>query len=195
MADNEFQVESMGEIYAQALVNEAEKQGVFAEVAEDVRGIGELLQKDESFRAFVQAVTLREEEQMAVLERIFSGRIHSLTLNTMKAMARRGRLMFLRGPVEGLDASQKRMSGMGDVERTSASPISDAVVAKVKAALASGRTGGTPDIKVTIDPSLIGGMRVRIGDTLIDGSVAKQLEKMRDQLKLGRSMKSEAVLS
>ena len=41
------------------------------------------------------------------------------------------------------------------------------------------------DITVKIDPSLIGGMTVRIGDTLIDGSVATQLGKMKEQLMRG----------
>jgi F-type H+-transporting ATPase subunit delta len=56
--------------------------------------------------------------------------------------------------------------------------------------------GKTADVAVKIDPSLIGGMRLRIGDTLIDGSVSTQLEKIEEQLKkrgLGNLQTSAAI--
>ena len=184
MADSEFQVDSMGEIYAQALINEAQKQGgnVLAEVVEDVRGIGELLNTNKLFQAFTQAVSVREEQQEAVLEKIFGGRIHALTLNVLKSMARRGRVMFLRGLVEGILEIQKKMAGIVDVELTSASAIRPETLERVKAALAKAR-GQTADIQVKIDPKLIGGMTLRIGDMMIDGSVATQLERIEEQLR------------
>jgi F-type H+-transporting ATPase subunit delta len=196
MADNEFQVESMGEVYAQALINEAQKQGVLEEVAEDVRGIGELLKTNKMFLSFTQALTIGEEERMTALEKIFGGtppRVHPLTLNVIKSMARRDRLMFLRGLVEGFMAARKKMSGHVDVEVTSATEIGPGVLERLKKGLAGSVGGGIADVKVKVDPKLIGGMVVRIGDTQIDGSVATQLEKMEEQLKRGGQMKLESV--
>jgi F-type H+-transporting ATPase subunit delta len=197
MADNEFQVESMGEIYAQALINEAQKQGALEEVTEDVRGIGELLRTNKLFLAFTQALTIGDEERQATLEKLFRGRVHSLTLNVIQSMARRGRLMFLRGLAEGFLAIRKKMTGHVDVELTSARELSPAVVERVKQALSRNSTGGSQvaDIKVTVDPKLIGGMTLRIGDTLIDGSVATQLEKIEEQLKRGGRFKADMVVA
>ena len=196
MADNEFQVESMGEIYAQALINEAQKrgQGVMDEVVEDVRGIGELLQNNKIFLAYTQALTVGEEERQATLEKIFGGRIHTLTLNAIKSMAARDRLMFLRGLVEGVAAILKKMGGRVDVELISASEIQPEVLERVKQAVGKSQKQ-IADIQVRIDPKLIGGMILRIGDTQIDGSVATQLEKIEEQLKRGGKLKSEAVLA
>jgi F-type H+-transporting ATPase subunit delta len=192
--DSEFQVESMGEVYAQALINEAQKQNVLAEVAEDVRGIGELLKGNPSFLAFTQAVTLGEEEILKALEKIFSGRIHPLTLQVLRSMARRGRLMFLRGLVEGFIAIQKKASGQVDVQITAASELRPETIDRLKQALSKG-PGQTANIHVKIDPALIGGMTVQIGDTLIDGSVATQLDKIKEQLLRGGRMKTDAVLA
>jgi ATP synthase F1 delta subunit len=131
MADNEFQVESMGEIYAQALINEAQKQGALEEVSEDVRGIGELLKTNKTFLAFTQSLTVGEEERLAALYKIFAGRVHRLTLNVIKSMARRDRLMFLRGLVEGFMAIRKKMGGHVDVEVISATEIRPEVLERV----------------------------------------------------------------
>src|ERR1035437_686199 len=118
MADNEFQVEAIGEVYAQALINEAQKQNALAEVTQDVRGIGTILQSNAIFAAFAEALTIGEEERLAALDKIFQGRIHPLTLQTLRSISRRDRFMFLRGFVEGFEEILKKMSGQADRKST-----------------------------------------------------------------------------
>jgi F-type H+-transporting ATPase subunit delta len=183
MANSEFQIESIGEIYAQALINEAQKQNALEQITDDVRGIGELLKTNQAFSAFTQALTVSEEDRIAALDKIFGqGRVHQLTLSVLKSLARRDRFMFLGGFVAGFEAILKKMSGHMDVELVTAAPLSPEVLGRVTQAV--GRSiGKVADIKVTIDPSLLGGMTLRVGDTLMDGSVATQLKKIEDQLK------------
>jgi F-type H+-transporting ATPase subunit delta len=191
MADNEFQVESMGEVYAHALINEAQKQNAMEEVAEDVRGIGELLKTNDLFLQFTQALTIGEEETLATIDKIFSGRVHPLVVEVLKSMVRRRRFMFVRGLVEGFDGMIKKMGGHVDVEVISASALNPEVLERVKQAIGKS-VGKEADVDVKIKPSLIGGMMVRVGDTLIDGSVMKQLEKMQAQLKRGGGLQAAA---
>lgn len=193
MPDNEFQVEAIGSIYAQALINEAQKQNALAEITEDVHGIGELL-KNKDFFAFTQALTIGEDERLASLEKIFGGRLHPLTLQVIKSMSRRDRLMFLHGFVEGFDAIIKKMSGHVDAELISAIELRPEAVARVRDAV--GRSlGKTVDVHVKVDPKLIGGMTLTIGDTLIDASVATQLDKIKDQLTRSGRVKADAVVA
>jgi len=194
MAENEFQVESIGEVYAQALINEAQKQNVLAEVTDDVRGIGQLLRENKAFLGFTQALTIGEEERVNALNKIFSGRVHPLTLQVILSIARRDRLMFLRGLVSGFETLLKKMGGHVDAAIVTARELSPAVVDRVKQGV--GRSlGKTVDVTVKIDPALIGGMTLTIGDTLIDGSVATQLEKIKEQLKRGGKLKTESAVS
>ena len=193
MADNEFQIEAIGEVYAQALVNEAQKRNALADITDDVRGIGQLLAQNKAFFNFTQALTIGEDERLASLERIFTGRVHPLTLNVIKSMARRDRLMFLNGFVEGFEAILKKMGGHVDAQLVSARELSAEVVNRVRDSLGKS-LGKTVDVKLKVDPSLIGGMTLTVGDTLIDGSVATQLGKIEEQLKRGGRVKAEAVI-
>lgn len=197
MADDDFHVEAVGTIFAQALINEAQKQGNLAAVTEDVRGIGELLRSNASFRGFTQALDIGEEERLASLDKIFTGRVENLTHQVLRSLARRDRLMFLGGFVEGFETLLRKMGGHVAVELTTASELSPEVIQRVTAALGANLGGKTVDMKVKTDPALIGGMTLMIGDTLIDGSVATQLERIEEQLKrkgVGRLQGNAAAL-
>lgn len=184
MAKQSFQVEAVGHIYAQALVNLAQQQNVLDAVTEDVHGIGELLKANASFRQFVQAVTISADEKTKALTNIFSGKVHQLTLETLKSMARRERLMFLQGFVDGFDSILAKLAGRVEVELTTAAALAEPSVERIKAAVKSA-IGKEPHFTMKVDASLIGGIRLRIGDTLIDGSIDTQLDHMRESLQRG----------
>ena len=193
MHDTEFQIESLGVVYAQALINEAQKQGALDEVSGDIRGLGELLQTNETFRAFTHALTIGEEERLGTLRKIFDTRVHPLTLNVLLSMSRRDRLMFLRGLIEGFELLLKKMTGHVDVEIASAQPLSPEVLKRIQDAISKSQAI-TADLQLTINPSLVGGMTVRIDDLLIDGSVATQLQKIKEQMKRG-TIKLQSVVA
>ncbi|HVS71749.1 MAG TPA: ATP synthase F1 subunit delta [Phycisphaerae bacterium] len=197
MPDNDFQVEAIGEVYAQALINEAQKQGNLDAVTEDVRGIAELLRTNPSFKSFIEALTIGEEERLRSLSKIFEGRVEELTLQVLLSMSRRDRLMFLEGFVMAYEDILRKMSGHVDVELTSALELPAEALERVREAVGRSLGGKSPDLKLRTDSALIGGMMLRIGDTLIDASVATQLEKIQEQLKrkgVGRLQSGAAAL-
>jgi F-type H+-transporting ATPase subunit delta len=87
------------------------------------------------------------------------------------------------------------MDGHVDVEMVSATELRPEVVNRVKDAVARSTGGKVVDVKLSVDPALIGGMTLTIGDTQIDGSVATQLDRMKEQLKRGTRVKAESVIS
>jgi F-type H+-transporting ATPase subunit delta len=194
MPHSELQFSAISAVYAQALINEAQKQEALPEVTEDVRGLGELLGANESFRAFVEALAIGEDERLAALDKIFAGRIHILTLNTLKALSRRDRLVFLKAFVEAFANILKKMSGVVVVQLASAVLLHPDAIQRVQDALARS-LGKAIDLRVTIDPALVGGITLTIGDTLIDGSVATQLRKIESQLNTTAFGKLESVMS
>ncbi len=101
---------------------------------------------------------LDEKRQRALLEEFFSG-------------VRSGKVVVLQGSeLEGSAA-----------EVTSALPLTDAEQATVKKELVS-VLGGSPAVEFRVDPAILGGLVVRAGDRLVDGSVAGQLQNLRQSL-------------
>jgi F-type H+-transporting ATPase subunit delta len=194
MPDSDLQIEALGEIYAQALINEAQKRNVLPEITDNIRGIGELLTSNKDFLAFVQAISISEDDRLGSLEKIFASQVHPLTLNVLKSLARRERLVFLPGLVKAFEVILRHMDGRVEVELVSALELSPEVIDRVRDAVAK-RTGKTIEFRTSVDPSLIGGMTLTMGDTLVDGSVATQLSKMKEQMKRGGSLKMDAVVS
>jgi F-type H+-transporting ATPase subunit delta len=184
MPENEFEIEQVGEVYASALLNLAQKQNILDDVSADVRGIGQLLQTNAGFAAFIESPTVSADDHAKAIEKIFTGRANPMTVETLKSMARRNRLMFLSGFVAAWETLIKKLEGRVDVEVTAAAELSGDTLNRVKDAIGKA-TGQKADIQLKQDASIIGGVKVRVGDTLIDASVETQLEKIHEQLKHG----------
>ncbi|MEI8196888.1 MAG: ATP synthase F1 subunit delta [Phycisphaerae bacterium] len=184
MADDSKNLETsaIGQVYAQALVNMAQQQDVLTQITDDVRSLQELRSADQRFALFLDAVNIPDDDKIASLKKIFEGQVHPLTLQTLNALARRERLIFLPGFFRAFEAILDRLAGKVEVQLTTAQPMAPERVERITAAIAAS-LGKQPVLKVTVDPTLIGGLRLRIGDTLIDGSVETQLEKLNTQLR------------
>jgi len=181
MAESDYQNESMGYVYAQALCNAARQQNVLDAVTEDVRGLTAVLDANPNFAQFAEAATISDEEKMAAIGKIFTGRAHPLVVAVLQSMARRERLVFIRGFVAAFETILSKLANRVDVELTSAQELAPEVMARVRDAVGKS-LGKTPDFAVRIDPALLGGMKLRVGDTMIDGSVQNQLLKIQRQL-------------
>jgi F-type H+-transporting ATPase subunit delta len=102
-------------------------------------------------------------------------------MNFLKVLARHGRMDCLRAVHVAAHQRYDQLQGRVPVRLSTAAPISDALAAGIVDRL---RTflDGEPILERQTDPSLIGGLVVRVGDTVFDGSVANQLEQMRQNM-------------
>jgi F-type H+-transporting ATPase subunit delta len=113
------------------------------------------------------------------------GRVASQPVtNLIQLMLRRGRIEDVprvASEFRRLDNAQK---GITIATATAAAPLSDDEVAALTTRLEA-LTGGRIELDVNVDPSLLGGLVVQVGDRLIDGSVRGRLERLRNQLVSG----------
>jgi F-type H+-transporting ATPase subunit delta len=126
------------------------------------------------------ASAVREEAVRAGL----AGTVEQPVLNLILFMFRRGRIEDLARVAAEFRRLDDRRNGITNAVATSATPLEPSEVEALTARLEQ-MTGGKVELVVETDPSLLGGLVVRVGDRLIDGSVRGRLERLRNQLVSG----------
>ena len=116
-----------------------------------------------------------------VLRQIVGGDVSKQALNLVLLMIRRGRPKQVPAMVERFNELLRREHGIVLAEVRSALPLDDAERQAISERLAA-LTGDTVEISEMVDPLLIGGIAVRIGDRLYDASVRSRLERLRARL-------------
>lgn len=124
------------------------------------------------------------EERTATAAATFSRIVSPPVLNLIGLMLRRGRIEQLPRLAAEFRRLDNAYQGITLAVATSASPLSSDEVQAVVERLEQ-LTAGRVELEVKVDPSLLGGLVVRVGDQLIDGSVRSRLERLRNQLVSG----------
>lgn len=127
-------------------------------------------------------VSQSDKEQL--IDRIFSGRVHATLLNFLKILCRRGRIGWLRGIQ--VSAQQLRDQQLGRVLATvkTAMPLDDQQRQTIAQQL--GKTlGHEVLLDVQVDPTLLGGVMIRVGDQVYDGSVEGKMSALRSVVNQG----------
>ncbi len=112
---------------------------------------------------------------------VLKGRVNGLALNLVLLLVERGRAGMVPQVTAAFERLERERERRATAHVTSALPLTDVQRKGLQAALGR-RTGLTIDLAETVDPSIIGGLIVRIGDELIDASVAGRLRRIEAQL-------------
>ena len=123
------------------------------------------------------------DQRVTVAEKVFaklSGPVRNLVL----LMVRRNRIEQLPRVAAEFRRLDDRHNGLTHATATSAAPLGADEIRAITARLEE-LTGGRIALETAVDPSLLGGLVVRVGDRLIDGSVRGRLERLRNQLASG----------
>jgi len=174
--------EKVGEIYARALLGAAEQAGQSAAVLDELDAIvSELFAQFPKLETLLGSLLVSHEEKMVVLDRVFADRVSRLLLNFLKVVSRHGRLDCLRAIRHEARKLFEEMQGNVRVRMTTATAVDPRQIELIAATLGAS-LGQRPILETIVDPALIGGAILRVGDTVYDGSVANQLQTIRQQM-------------
>lgn len=176
-------IDEIATVYAQSLLEVCDKAGgnaVAEACSSELRDLAEIIRGDRKFAEFLKTPIVGNDKRKAALEKIVKGRVSDLVFRFVMVLANHGRAGRIADVADAFDALMQERLGRIEVDMfTVDGKASDDVIATVKARV---REAFSKDavLHQYSDPSMIGGVKLRIGDQLIDGSVATQLRNMRE---------------
>ncbi len=167
--------------YAQGIFEIARAEGSLEKVENELFQFSQLFQGNEQLREKLTDQTLPVEKRQAIVEDLLDQKALSLTANLISFLVGTGRARELPEIVNRLveRAAAERQREVAEVR--AAVPLDDEQRRRLTEALEKA-TGKKVELKVLVDPSVLGGVVARVGDTVIDGTVRRRLDQLRETL-------------
>ncbi|MFN8590665.1 MAG: ATP synthase F1 subunit delta [Thermomicrobiales bacterium] len=170
--------------YAQAVFSLGKEQNALDAWQHDLTLLSDIA-SDHTTAAFLSNPSVDEKQKVTAVEQALSNQVQAETLNLVRLLIERGRVGLIPQIRELFDDQLREERGIAVAHVTTAEPLTDDEREFVLKHLEQ-LTGKRIELAQKVDPDIIGGIIVRIGDQVIDGSVRNKLEKLRTRLVSGR---------
>jgi len=165
--------------YARSLMELSQDQGQLAVAEQDMRLVAETCLNSPDLVLLLKSPVVKADKKTNVLAKVFAGNIGEITHRFMGIMVRKGREAMLPQVAQAFVELYRVHQNIVTVEVLSAVPLTDAVRAQVTEQAQQKHPGKSIILSEKVDPTLIGGVIVRIGDEQFDGSVSRRLTDLR----------------
>lgn len=165
--------------YAEAAFQVAQQDGDMSSWLTDLQAAADLVQESRVASYFRDPAT-GTQEKLAKLNEVF-GHFSPHVLNLLRVLTVSHRLHLLPPVMREFEALEKQARGVLEAEVTVARPMSDGERAEIEQRLNT-LTGKHVELQTHVDPRILGGIIIQIGDKLIDASVAGRLQRLRQNL-------------
>jgi len=167
--------------YATALLQIAEEQKIEDSVLEDMVFIKNTIESSGEFLIMLKSPVVSEDDKRAVLEQVFSKHVGDLAQNFIKLAVDKNREDILLEITHAFIEAYNEAKGIVDVEVYTAGDLAESQIRELQKSLEK-YLSKTVQLSLNKKPDLRGGMAVKIGDTLIDGTVKHKLEELEHTL-------------
>jgi len=171
----------VAERYARALFLVAERRGEIFEALEDLERLLALMRADPRLEAYLRSPLVPLARKRALLRSALASRVLAPVASFVDLMLRKKRLDLFAAAVDEYQRQVRRWQGLQEAEAVSAVPLTADETKRLHARLERA-TGLTLEMRTRVDPGLVGGLYVRIGDRVMDRSVRGLLQSLQDRL-------------
>lgn len=173
--------------YARALFELAKEQNKIAAVEEELKAVVSVLQNNTDFEKLIKHPGLGAESKTALLKTIFESQLSEISFNTLLLLVEKGREDLLDALVNYYVTIASEALGQAQAIVYTPVELSQAELSQVEATF-SKLTGKQIRVVSVLDKSLLGGIKVRIGDRLYDGSLSGKLERLEKTLSQSQAL-------
>lgn len=168
--------------YARGIFEMASGEGSLDKVEGELLTLSRALETSPELRSNLTDPQLPLDKKQGIVDELIGGRASSLTVGLVQLLIGQNRASDLPAIASAVAAAAASSRDKAVAEVRSAVALDDATVARLTQSLGRA-TGKNVEVKVIVDPSVIGGIVATVGDTVIDGSIAKRVASIRQAVK------------
>ncbi len=167
--------------YSDALLNVLAEEGNPESAFDELDELVSATTASTAYDALAVSPEISRAEKDRILLRLFQGKLHPTLMTFIRVLNRAGRLDLLSGIARHVRRAWNLRQNKKTVHVCSAVPLGDAEKRELHKRLLE-TLGSEPILDLTVDPAILGGMTVQVGDIVYDSSLRSQLDRLRKQL-------------
>lgn len=167
--------------YANAFLEVAIENDILEEAREDMLLIKNTIDASSDLRVFLKNPIIKKDQKKEVVQKIFKGKLQDLTFELNNLLTRKDRESLLEEISNKFIELYNQYQGIIKVGVTSARKLEEAQLKALKKKIEQ-TTGKKVEFSTEVEEELMGGLKIRIDDTVVDGSVKFKLSQLKDRL-------------
>ena len=167
--------------YAKSLIDLAIEQNNLEDTLQDVQLLNSVCSKSKEFCVMLRSPVINADKKVAVINAVMGDKLHTLTKAFANLLVNKHREGALPEIAKEFIVQYNKLKNISLVKLTSATAIDDSLMNAIKAKIAESLPGQSVEMEVKIDPELIGGFMLEMGDKLVDASVRRDLAEVKKQ--------------
>lgn len=175
---SEFRVSSR---YAKSLIDLSIEQNSLDAICSDIKLLLSTIQNNSELSSLLKSPVVKGDKKMLVMTKIFGATFNKLTMMFIEIIIRKKREMLLEPIAENFVTQYNEIKKIATATVKTAVEANAETIAEIKAFLTQ-QSGKNVDLKLEVDPSLIGGVMIQMEDRLYDASISGKLRKAKQEL-------------
>ena len=168
-------------MYGGSLYDLAAEEGLEKRILEELDQVSALLKDDPAYLHLLSIPSIPKKERCGLLDEALKGQVHPYVLNFLKILCEKGTLRELPGCARAYRVRYNQAHGILEAVAVTAVPMTAQQVSSLHDKLEA-VTGKTIDLKTKVDPAVLGGIRLDIEGTELDGTVKNRLASLRSNI-------------
>lgn len=165
--------------YAKSIIDLATERGELETILSDMKVFNKIAE-NRDVKMLLKSPIVSVDRKKGVFNALFGERLSKTTQAFFDIVLRKGRESYLQPIADEFILQYKTLKGISDVKITTAAPLTEEVLAKIKQSLLSSDvTAQNVELETAVDPEIIGGFILEVEDKLYDDSVAHRLDQMK----------------
>ena len=167
--------------YAESLFDLAKEENKVTQYLDDIKLVGEVLDSDPQIVQFFNHVLIENDKKIQLLDQSFKGNVDQYVLNFLKLLVQSRRIRYIDDIVKSYINLSNQYLGIEEGMIYTPYELTDQQIQDIEKAI-SQKENKKVTLKVSIDPSLLGGIKVQIANRIYDGTIKNKVEMLKKEL-------------